>query len=159
MEKQAAEIATITVEAVIETSPEHVWKALTAQIGGWWPADFYTGGEEGKRSFFLEAQPGGRMYEQWDNGGGVLWGTVYCVDPNVRLQVLGALFPNWGGPSEWYGTWDLSPKGKSTKLTFRETTLGKIPEAGLGDKSQGWHFLCDTMKAFVEGTSAPVWEG
>ena len=89
MPNQVAEIAQITMETDISASPEQVWKALTEDIGKWWPADFYAGGEEGKRTYVLEQRPGGRMYEQWDNGGGVLWGTVVGVEPNVSLQVLG----------------------------------------------------------------------
>ncbi len=157
MEKQAAEIAQLSMETEINAPPERVWKALTEDIGKWWPAEFFAGGEEGKRSYILEARPGGRMFEQWNNGGGVLWGTVVGIEPNVSLQVLGALFPNWGGPSQWYGTWKLSSHKGGTKLAFSESSIGQISAGHDSEKTQGWMFLWGSMKAFVEGDPPPAW--
>lgn len=150
MNVENAKIAQISQEVVIKAPPESVWKALTTNIGEWWPADFYAGGEAGARTFELEPRPGGRMSEKWDSGGGVLWGTVVTVDPNVRLQVLGSLFPNWGGPSQWFGTWDLAGGGGCTTLTFSETTMGKVTEAGMADKDEGWRFLWNALKEYLE---------
>ena len=155
---QAAEIAQLTMETDINAPPETVWKALTEDIGKWWPADFFAGGVEGKRTYILEARPGGKMFEVWDGGGGVLWGTVVNVEPNVSLQVLGALFPNWGGPSQWYGTWKLRSHDGGTKLTFSESSIGKISDGYDGEKTQGWTFLWNSMKAFVEGAPPPTWQ-
>ncbi len=136
---------------------ERVWQALTSDIGQWWPAEFYAGGEAGTRNFELEAWPGGRMFESWDNGGGVLWGTVICIDPNVTLQVLGTTFPNWGGPSEWFGTWALSPSDEGTTLKFSESTIGRVSDAGIAEKDVGGQFLWNTLKAHIEGQPAPAW--
>lgn len=156
---QAAEIAQINMELDIHSPPTRVWKALTENIGDWWPAEFFAGGEPAERSFILEAWPGGRMYENWDSGGGVLWGTVFCIDPNVRLQVLGAVFPNWGGPTQWYGTWELKSQENGTTLKFSESTVGRISDAGVAEKDKGWKFLWQALKAHVEGTPSPLWEG
>ena len=126
------------MELNIDVTPEKLWQVLTRQIGEWWPNEFYAGGQDGKRNFLLETNPGGRMYEEWDNGGGVLWGTVICSDPGSRLQILGSLFPNWGGPSQWYGTWDLKANETGTTLTFSETAMGKVSESGTAEKDKGW---------------------
>lgn len=66
MTKQVAEIAAIDMEVEIAAPPAQVWSALTENIGEWWPAEFYAGGEAGKRSFTLESVPGGRMVETWN---------------------------------------------------------------------------------------------
>ena len=150
---KTAEIARVATSTVIDAGPEAIWSALTEEIGNWWPSDFYAGGVDGQRQFFLEAHPGGRMYEQWDGGGGVLWGTVVCVDPGVRLQVLGSLFPNWGGPSEWFGTWELQPEAGRTQLAFSEESVGSVSASGLTEKEKGWVFLFDALKAYAEGKS------
>jgi uncharacterized protein YndB with AHSA1/START domain len=150
MNKNPAEYGEVVVETNIQASPHEVWQALTENIGHWWPADFYAGGEDGKRSFSIEAKPGGLMKETWSNGGGVLWGTVICANPGVQLQVLGALFPNWGGPSQWFGSWDLSASGTGTKLRFSESTVGRIADAGLGEKQEGWEFLGNALKEYAE---------
>ena len=158
MANRPAEIAQITMETEIEAPPERVWTALTDDIGKWWPGDFYAGGDDGKRSYALEARPGGRMFEQWDSGGGVLWGTVICVEPNVRLQVLGVSFPKRGGPAEWYGTWELSSHESGTRLRFSESTIGLISDTLVAEKTKGWTFLWNSMKAFIEGNPPPDWQ-
>ncbi|MEO0996371.1 MAG: SRPBCC domain-containing protein [Pseudomonadota bacterium] len=151
MENQTALIATMTMEVEIEASPKAVWEALTDDIGQWWPADFYAGGEAGSRDFRLEARPGGRMYEEWGSGGGVLWGTVVTADPRKCLQVIGHLFPEWGGPSEWYGSWTLKPTAGGTTLQFSESAIGRVTAESTAKKDEGWRFLWSALKAHVEG--------
>lgn len=157
MTQQTAHIGQVTMQVQIAAPPQKVWQALTDDIGQWWPAEFYAGGAADARNFALEAWPGGRMLEQWDEGGGVLWGTVVSIDPNVRLQVLGTIFPNWGGPTQWYGTWDLGANEGGTLLSFSETALGKVSAEGLAEKDKGWRFLWAVLGAHVEGSPAPVW--
>lgn len=150
MTKDNAQYAEIVVETSIQASRAKVWQSLTEHIGQWWPADFYAGGEQGKRQYSLDPNPGGMMKEEWDGGGGVLWGTVICANPHVQLQVLGSLFPNWGGPSQWFASWDLSDDGNNTKLRFSETTMGRVSNALLEDKSAGWEVLGNALKAHAE---------
>jgi len=157
MSDLSARIATIQMELIINASAGEVWRALMDQIGDWWPDDFYAGGESGMRGFSIEAQPGGRMYEQWESGGGVLWGTVVAIDPEKSLQVLGHLFPSWGGPSQWYGSWELEDEAGKTKLKFSESSLGKVSDDGMEEKDKGWQFLWSNLKAHVEGNPAPEW--
>lgn len=155
---EAANMASLEMKIDIEAPASQVWQALTNDIGKWWPADFYAGGEDGQRTFVLETHPGGRMYEQWDNGG-VLWGTVISVNPNKQLQVSGLIFPSFGGPTQWYGTWDLAEKnGKSTVLSFSEVGVGRVSESGTKEKNKGWGYLWNCMHAYIDGRAAPDWE-
>lgn len=158
MHIEPASIATLTMKIEIQASPKEVWRALTENIGQWWPADFYGGGEDGKRSYELEAFPGGRMFETWDGGGGLLWGNIVTVDPNKRLEVLGAVFPSFGGPTEWFGSWDLAETttGRTT-VSFIESSIGRLTEAGGADRDKGWTFLWNCMKAHIEGNPEPAW--
>ena len=158
MSRKAAELGDINMQMHVDASPEDVWASLTESIGEWWPADFYAGGEEGARSFTLESWPGGRMFEAWENGGGALWGTVVCVEPNHRLQVHGSLFPNWGGPTEWFGTWELKAEEGGTLLSFNEGSIGRLSDSGAEEKDKGWQFLCRSLKAHAEGAAPPAWE-
>ncbi len=153
-----AAISEIHLETHIEDSPDRVWQALTDDIGAWWPAEFYAGGEPDSRSYHLEAEPGGRMYEQWADGG-LLWGTVSTVAPGTRLQIVGATFPDWGGPSMSFSTWELEADDEGTVLRFSLSTMGRISEADAAEKEKGWRFLlAGTLKAYVEGTPPPQWE-
>ncbi len=152
-----SKISDLRVQLEIAASVENVWAGLTTNIGAWWPAEFYAGGDPGAREFHLQAEPGGKMMETWHTGGGVLWGNVVMVEPNVRLQILGATFPNWGGPQHWFGTWDLASKAGTTLLTFSEHAVGRTSESGTAEKDKGWVFLWATLKAHVEGTRTPKW--
>ncbi len=151
--------AGVTLEIHIAASTATVWRSLTESIGEWWPGEFFIGGEEGKRSYHLEAKPGGRMYEEWESGGGLLWAQVSTVIPETMLQITGHCFPQWGGPSISYGTWQLAAEGEGCKLSFDEQTLGRVPENNVAEKQKGWDFLMETMKAHIEGNAKPAWEG
>lgn len=157
MTKETANIAHLEMQVEINATVAKVWKGLTDNIGEWWPAEFYACADSGGREFKLEDWPGGRMIETTGKGGGVLWGTVIAIEPEVQLQVLGVQFPNWGGPSEWYGSWDLSASKTGTTLKFSESAVGRVSDAGIAEKDKGWQFLWNTLKAHVEGTPKPVW--
>ena len=155
----SAAIVEMHVEVRITGAIPAVWKALTNDIGAWWPEEFYAGGEPEKRRYYLETKPGGRMYEAWDGGGGVLWGTVVAVEPERRLQVMGTTFPNWGGPSFWFGTWELEADGTVTMLRFSESTVGRVSDSLAEQKEKGWRFLFgEALKAHVEGKPVPTWQ-
>lgn len=154
---ETAKMASLEMSIDIKAPAERVWAALTKDIANWWPADFYAGGEDGHRTFVLEPHPGGRMYEQWDDGG-VLWGTVVSVTPNRQLQVSGMIFPSFGGPTHWYGTWDLTEKdGATTALSFSEVGVGRVTTSGTDEKTKGWGYLWGCMHAYIDGRPAPGW--
>lgn len=152
-----ARISELCAAVDIDASPAAVWTSLTSGIDEWWPDEFYAGGRRGARRFTLDARPGGKMTEEWDGGGGVCWGSVIAVEPNERLQVVGYGFPNWGGPSQWFGTWELAGKGDGTTLTFSEHAIGRVSEGYVDEKDKGWRFLLEVLKARLEGRQAPVW--
>ncbi|MEM8995522.1 MAG: SRPBCC domain-containing protein [Acidobacteriota bacterium] len=151
-------IAGVTVETVINGPREAVWRSLTEHIQAWWPENFYVGGESGKRRFVLEDQIGGRMYEEWGDGGGLLWGTVCTLRPGELLQIVGHTFPDWGGPSQWYGTLTLEPADGGVRVRFSESAVGQVDPKRLRGNQKGWDFLfCRALKAHVEGAPAPAW--
>jgi uncharacterized protein YndB with AHSA1/START domain len=154
---EAAQISRLSLEVRIQAKMDAVWKALTDDIGQWWPAEFYAGGEPGERRFVLEAWPGGRMLEEWKEGG-LVWGNVIGVEPGRTLQVAGITFPGWGGPTLWLGSWELGEDSEGTRLRFQESAIGRTSEEGAAEKDKGWRFLFDgALRAYVEGTPPPVW--
>lgn len=157
MSVSPANIATVTLEITIDAPADRVWRTLTERMGDWWPEEFYAGGSPGERNVILESRPGGRMLEEWAGGGGVVWGNVITVDPGKTLQVLGHVFPDWGGPTQGYMTWILEESQGKTTLRFSESMLGNVTEASLAEKDKGWAFLWETLKAHIEGADKPVW--
>jgi uncharacterized protein YndB with AHSA1/START domain len=154
-----AEILEVQMEIRISGTVSAVWKALTDDIGVWWPEEFFAGGEPQRRRYHLEPTPGGRMYEAWDDGGGLLWATVVTVDPGKLLQIFGTTFPNWGGPSLVFGTWALEADGSEVVLSFTESTVGRVADSLASEKRKGWEFLLGgALKSHVEGRPAPEWQ-
>ena len=143
----------IRLELEIDASPARVWTALTDGIGEWWPAEFYSGGEDGHRTTSLDPSPGGLMKEIWEGGGGLVWGTVVAVEPEKKLQIQGTTFPDWGGPNVWFGTWSLEAIDGGTRLGFTESAIGK---SAASQKLAGWEFLMGALRHHVHGTPCPA---
>ena len=59
------------MEIPINAPRARVWKALVEETTFWWPASFYTGPKA--RGLHIEPKLGGRMYEDWGKGAGVVW--------------------------------------------------------------------------------------
>jgi uncharacterized protein YndB with AHSA1/START domain len=159
-ELDPARIMDLQFEVRIAKPPAEVWRALTDDIGRWWPGSFCCGGGRGPQKFLLEARPGGRMFEDWGGGDGLLWGTIVNVIHGKRLEVHGATGPAFGGPRVWYGTFEVEPAGDGTRLRFGESSFGRVTEDLQRGNEKAWRFLFDgSLRAYLEGTQPPVWEG
>ncbi len=158
---ESARITDYALEVRIAAPSAAVWRALTTDIARWWPSQFYCGaGGKGKPRFELEARPGGRMYEDWGDGDGLLWGTVVNVQAGKRLDIVSTSGPQWGGPSTSFGSFELAADGAGTKLRFTESSFGRVGEATVAEKDKGWRFLLEgALRAHVEGKPAPAWPG
>ncbi len=152
-------VTDIQLEVQIAASPDAVWHALTADIGQWWPSTFYCGSGRSETPVIeLEARPGGRMWEDWGDGDGLLWGNVVSVVAGKTLDVVGSVGAAWGGPNTWHGSFTLTADGDGTKVRFAESAFGRISDSALGEKEKGWLFLLATLRAHLEGTKPPTWE-
>ena len=137
------------LEISIEAPVSQVWQTLTDRIGEWWPADFFVGKDP--QRFVLEAKLGGRMYEDWGGGQGLVWGIVGSLRRNELLQIQGELFPEFGGPGRVQSTYSLESAGDGTLFKFSEVLYGSIDEKGLESISSGWkHLFTNCMKPHAE---------
>ena len=151
-------IADVRTEVTIAASAKETWEALTTRIGDWWPAEFYCGGGQGQPRMILEAKPGGRMAEEWDDGDGLLWGTVVAVQKYKSLQASAVIGPSFGGPHTIFVEFAIEATDKGCVVRHRETAHGFIAEGNVAEKEKGWSFLLQTLKAHLEGVAAPQWQ-
>lgn len=157
----SARIIDLSLEVHIKADAGTVWQALTDDIGNWWPGPFFCGAggaSSGPPSFKLEAHPGGRMWEDWGAGDGLLWATVVNVVGGKTLELSGTIGPAWGGPNTWFGGFSLEADGAGTKVRFAESGFGRVSEQGAAEKDKGWRFLLETLRSHLEGGEAPSWE-
>ena len=154
-------VAEIRCETRIEASPDKVWDTLVGDVSGWWHEAYYTnplGSSQG--GYHIEPTLGGRMFEDWGDGQGLIWGTVIGVETNRFLQILGDSTAEWGGPSRNCITIRLEEDGDATVFKFHSSFFGRVNEATTRSLDEGWQFLFDQcLKRYVETGSIEGAEG
>ena len=141
-------------EIHIMAPAERVWQALTAETVAWWPRDFYVGTKP--RGFQVEPRVGGRVFEDWGDGEGVLWATVNVFRKGEELQWVGDLSPDFGGPARSITSFKLVAAGEGTRLEFRDSPYGALDEKALGNLESGWKWLLeDCFKPYAQDGKHP----
>jgi uncharacterized protein YndB with AHSA1/START domain len=132
-----------------------VWQALVQKTKEWWPADFYTGADP--RGFHIEPKPGGRMFEDWDGGGGRVWATVTTVRAGELLELSGELSPEFGGPARALHRFELSDDADGgTRVRFTDCVYGVVSDATAASLETGWRQLLEgCLKPFAESGRRP----
>jgi uncharacterized protein YndB with AHSA1/START domain len=145
----------VRLEVDIEASAAKVWESLTDSIGEWWPAQFYVG--SAPKRFALEPYVGGRVFEDWGDGEGALFGTVIAYDVNRMLQWAGDMSADYGGPARTVTTFRLEEtETGSTLLSFRDTPFGLLGDKVLEGLEHGWKWLLvDCLKPYLEDGVRP----
>jgi DNA-binding transcriptional ArsR family regulator/uncharacterized protein YndB with AHSA1/START domain len=135
----------VEFEVHIAAPAANVWRALTEQTTFWWPKPFYTGPALG---FHLEAKIGGRLYEDWGSGAGVIWYEVFGLNPGVSLDLRGNLGVTFG-PAVSLLHLELVPRKGLVVFKVSEATIGTAGD--LAEKTSGWEQIFGSLKAHVEG--------
>lgn len=134
----------------IAAAPARVWRALTQDTAKWWPADFLCAPDS--KGVKLEAWPGGRLFEEAENGGGLVWFNVVALTPPKSMHLAGHIIPPYGGPatSLLYLSIDRTPSGSI--LRVHNSVLGYISKSQLAGTIDGWRQLfVGGLKPFAEG--------
>ena len=109
---------------LVRAGIEHTFSTFVAAVGAWWPVQPFSAGQDRVREVTIEPQPGGRVYETWDDGTEVGWGTVTAWEPPRRLVM----------------TWTLTPAPTEVEFTF--TALGPALTK-VAVEHRGWEALTD----------------
>jgi len=142
------------LEIAIDAPRENVWQALTANISDWWPAHFYVGQEP--RGIVLEDCVGGRIYEDWGDGGGSLWATVLVFDRGSTLEWAGDMSPDFAGPARSMTRFKLREEDGSTVVEFRDSAYGRLADMAVEGMPHGWSLLLDgCLKPYLEEGKHP----
>lgn len=137
----------IQLDIPIAAAPDKVWTALTRDVGRWWPRDFCIAPTR-TRSFRIELKLGGRVYEDWGNGNGLVWWTINSLDAeNHTFQALG-----YEGSCICNSVrFSLQAVRKKTNLHITEQVWGDLPDHVVRIHTEGWKTLFrDGFKVYVE---------
>jgi len=145
-----ARVALIELEIQIAAPRPRVWQAIVDETSLWWRKDFYVGKKP--KGMVFEPQVGGRMFEDWGGGAGVLWGTIFAIAPEHSFDLRGEISPAFGGPRTWQLHAELKEKSRGTLVALTNSVIGKIDEEGAQSLRDGWEMLFGDsgLKGFVE---------
>jgi DNA-binding transcriptional ArsR family regulator/uncharacterized protein YndB with AHSA1/START domain len=123
------------LEVPIKASPERIYQALTRDIAEWWDAD----ASWGRGKLVLEPEVGKRMWEDFGNGEGALFGIVTYVEHNKKLEIEGD--HGLGSGVQGYIRLELVPQEEGTLLKFSHRAFGEISERSRQRFPEGWKQL------------------
>jgi len=123
------------LEVPIKASPERIYQVLTRDIANWWDPD----SSWGRGKLMLEPEVGKRMWEDFGNGEGALFGIVTYVEHNKKLEIEGD--HGLGSGVQGYIRFELVPQEGVTILKFSHRAFGEISERSRGRFSEGWKQL------------------
>lgn len=113
---------------VVRSDVRHTFDVFVRTIGAWWPVNPFSAGQGRVRDVTVERRPGGRVFETWDDGTEVDWGTLRAWDPPERFVM------------SWHIT---SP---ATEVELRFTALGPALTR-VAVEHRGWEALSDEQLA------------
>lgn len=113
---------------VVRSDAAHTFGTFVRTIGIWWPVRPFSAGGDRVCDVTVEQQVGGRVYETWDDGSQVDWGTLLVWEPPARFAM----------------TWTSTPAPTEVELTF--TALGPALTR-VAVEHRGWEALTDEQLA------------
>ena len=70
---------------LVRGGAQHTFDTFVTTIGTWWPVQPFSAGKDRVRTVTMEPRQGGRVYETWDDGTEVDWGSLVAWEPPKRF--------------------------------------------------------------------------
>lgn len=135
-----------SLEVVMAVPPERVWQALTTESSSWWPKDFHTSPRA--QRFVIEPILGGRAYEDFGGGDGLVWYSVIGVEAGRELVLAGHLLPPFGGPAVTALRLTVTAQAGGSLLRVQDDRFGAV---GGESPVDGWRLVFDAgLRQYVE---------
>jgi Activator of Hsp90 ATPase homolog 1-like protein len=113
---------------LVRADARHTFATFVSTIGAWWPVQPFSAGKDRVCDVTVEQRPGGRVFETWDDGTQVDWGTVTAWEPPARFVM----------------TWNGTPAPTEVEFTF--AALGPALSR-VSVVHRGWEALTDQQLA------------
>ena len=135
---------TIEQEVRVDAPIETTFEALLEQLG---PKN--ETGEGAPFPMKVEARPGGRWYRDLGNDNGHLWAHVQAIKRPTLLEFAGPLFLSH--PVANNVQYRLSADGDGTRIVFRHSCLGPVPDEQRAGMDRGWAHMLQVARTIAEG--------
>lgn len=113
---------------VVRSDVRHTFDTFVRTIGAWWPVTPFSAGRDQVRDVTFERHAGGRVYETWDDGTQVDWGTLRAWEPPERSVM----------------SWNIT--SVATEVELRFTVLGPALTK-VAVEHRGWEALTEEQLA------------
>jgi uncharacterized protein YndB with AHSA1/START domain len=113
---------------LVRSDREHTFDTFVRTIGIWWPVTPFSAGQDRVRDVTFERCEGGRVYETWQDGTEVDWGSLLTWEPPERFVM----------------TWNMTSVATEVELTF--VALGPALTR-VAVEHRGWEKLTDSQLA------------
>ena len=135
---------TVTQEIRVKASIETTFAALLEQLG---PYNEKPDGDP--LPMVLEPWPGGRWYRDLGNGNGHFWASVQAIRKPTLLEFAGPLMMSH--PVANNVQYRLSADGDGTRIVFRHSCLGPVPDEQRAGMDRGWAHMLQVARTIAEG--------
>jgi len=135
---------TIVQEIVVNASIVATFDALLEEMG---PGHEAPDGRP--LSMVLEPRPGGRWFRDLGGDDGHLWGHVQAIKRPTLVEITGPLFISAAAVNNVQ--YRLSETDGGTKITFRHSAYGVLPEELRDGMPRGWEHLLNRIQTRAEG--------
>ena len=133
----------ITEEILVHASIDTTFDSLLVQLGR------QNETPDGKPlPMILEPRPGGRWYRDLGGDNGHLWGLVQSIKRPALLEIWGPLFISTAATSNLI--YRLSESDGVTRIDFRHTLVGPVPDEFRQHMAPGWNALHARVKRAAE---------
>lgn len=142
---QPLRVVRIEAELPLKTTQDKAFRALTTHLNDWWPLR-----SRQNATVITEPGVGGRMYEDWGDGAGVLYGRWLLYDPPHQSVLVGTtwMYENVFNTRNT-DTIELSENGVIYKKSY--VLWGMISEEVEARIRKGTGYLLDVLKDHLEG--------
>lgn len=138
----------ITCELKFRARAAKVFEAITDRTLEWFP---HTYGGDKVRAVVVEPHIGGRLYEDWGEGHGHLYGHVTRYDPPHEFAIRGRLMPGTLLDTEY----EIVEEGADAVLRMTKVAVGPMTDeeaAGINRFGDLANFA-DALRTVIEGAS------
>lgn len=134
----------ITQEMHVRASLEATFDALLEQIG---PANQTPDGTP--LPMTIEPRPGGRWFRDLGGDNGHFWGHVQAIKRPTLIEITGPLFMSH--PVVSNVQYRLQEVDGGTRIAFRHSALGFVPDEVREGLAKGWAPLLERVRRQAEG--------